>query len=240
MLSSKPDLVMINEPTKILAESIKRNVRRRNTFSGPHLYFWLLAALSCLAFWVPIRNLITFSRTHDYGSHILLIAPLSIFLVYLKGQTTFSVQLNPNRKETIIAGSGLFVLGLISLLVSQYKPLSVEKLSLEILSLVILWMSVFVFCYGRESFIRARFPLLFLLLLVPIPEFAIDKTIFALQAGSSDVAYGLLRIFNVPVLKEGFIHRLQFCTSQDITDSSEWCRSQILPAFAVAYGLSHR
>ena len=120
------------------------------------------------------------------------------------------------------------------------QPLSVEKLSLEILSLVILWMSVFVFCYGRESFIRARFPLLFLLLLVPIPEFAIDKTIFALQAGSSDVAYGLLRIFNVPVLKEGFIHRLQFYTSQDITDSSEWCRSQILPAFAVAYGLSHR
>ncbi len=43
---------------------------------------------------------------------------------------------------------------------------------------------------------------------MPIPEFVIDRAIFALQAGSSDVAYGLLRILNVPVLKEGFILRL--------------------------------
>jgi exosortase len=50
--------------------------------------------------------------------------------------------------------------------------------------------------------------LIFVLLLVPLPEFVIDRAIFALQAGSSDVAYGLLRILNVPVLKEGFILRL--------------------------------
>ena len=45
-------------------------------------------------------------------------------------------------------------------------------------------------------------------MLVPIPEFVVKKSIFALQAGSSDVAYGLLRILSVPVLKEGFVLRL--------------------------------
>jgi exosortase len=94
------------------------------------------------------------------------------------------------------------------LLLSRYQVLSADKLSLEILSLVILWISAFVYCYGRESFIKARFPLLFLLLLVPIPEFVIGRAIFALQAGSSDVAYGLFRILNIPVLKEGFILQL--------------------------------
>jgi exosortase len=73
---------------------------------------------------------------------------------------------------------------------------------------VVLWFSAFNFCYGSESLIRARFPLLFLLLLIPFPEFIIQRAIFALQVGSSDVAYGLLRILNVPVLKEGFILRL--------------------------------
>lgn len=183
-----------------------RNIR--NELMRRNIYFALLVIASLLAFWAPIKNLIEFVISHDYASHILLIAPVSIFLVYLKRQKIFSVQVDSTRKQTIIAGSGLFLLALIFLLISKYQPLSTEKLSLEILSLVMFWLSIFVFCYGTESFIKARFPLLFLLLLVPLPEFAIDKTIFALQAGSSDVAYGLLRILNVPVLKEGFILRL--------------------------------
>ncbi|MGH9515282.1 MAG: exosortase/archaeosortase family protein [Terriglobales bacterium] len=162
-----------------------------------------------MAFWGPIGNLIAFSLTHDYGSHVLLIAPLSIFLIYLKRHEVFpDVQANSDRKRTIMAGSGLFLLGLIFLLVSRYQPLNPEKLSLEILSLVMLWISGFILCYGSESFTKARFPLFFLLLLVPLPGFVVDKAIFALQTGSSDVAYGLLRILNVPVLKEGFILRL--------------------------------
>lgn len=200
--------ISVHEPRKIVAETIARTVRGRNQSSGQHFYFWLFAAVSCLLFLVPIKNLIAFSLLHDYGSHILLIAPLSIFLVYLKRQEIFSVQVSSNRKRTGIAGSGLFLLGLSVLVVSKYQSLSPDKLSLEILSLVILWMSVFVFCFGSESFVRARFPLLFLLLLVPFPEFMTDRAIFALQVGSSDVAYGLLRILNVPVLKEGFILRL--------------------------------
>jgi exosortase len=198
----------MREPTKVAGVSPKPNAQGRNKSFGPHFYFWFFAAIVCLAFWIPLGNLITFSLSHDYGSHILIIAPLSIFLVYLRRHQIFSnLQVRLNRK-TIIAGSSLFLLGLVVLLVSRYQPLSAEKLSLEILSLVILWFSVFNFCYGRESLSRARFPLLFLLLLVPFPAFVIDRAIFALQVGSSDVAYGLLRMLNVPVLKEGFILRL--------------------------------
>jgi exosortase len=183
-------------------QDIRDELVRRN------IYFALFVVASLLVFWAPIRNLVEFVIFHDYASHIPLIVPLSIFLVYLKRQKIFSVQVGSTRKQTIVAGSGLFLLALIFLLISKYQPLSTEKLSLEILSLVMFWLSIFVCCYGPESFVKARFPLLFLLLLVPIPEFAIDKIVFALQAGSSDVAYGLLRMLDVPVLKEGFILRL--------------------------------
>lgn len=133
---------------------------------------------------------------------------VSFLPLYMRQQKDFSVQVNSDRTRTIIAGSGLFLLSLSVLRLSNYQPLSPEKLSLEILSLVILGALVLVFGYGRESFRRARFPLLFLLLLVPVPQFVIDKIIFALQVGSSDVAYGLLRLLSVPVLKQGFILRL--------------------------------
>lgn len=176
--------------------------------SQRNIYFSIFVVASGVAFWVTLRQLVHFAVSHDYGSHILLIGPLSIFLIYLKRQTIFSVQVNPNRKRKRIAGSSLFLLGLMFLLISKYQPLNTKKLSLEILSLVLLWISAFIFCFGTESFLRARFPLLFSLLLVPVPEFVINKVIFALQAGSSDVAYGLLKMLSVPVLKEGFVLRL--------------------------------
>src|SRR5438270_8105584 len=148
------------------AASATQNVGRRKKSCRPHLYFWLCAAVFCLVFWVPLRTLITFSLTHDYVSHVLLIAPISVFLIYLKRQGIFSVQIDLNRKKTIMAGSSMFLLGLILLLSSKYQPLKTQKLSLEILSLVVLWISVFTFCYGTQSLRKARFPLLFLLLLV--------------------------------------------------------------------------
>ena len=61
---------------------------------------------------------------------------------------------------------------------------------------------------ATRAFTRARFPLLFLLFLVPIPDFLLDKVVFLLQAGSAAVAYWLLRLLNVPVFQQGFTLQL--------------------------------
>jgi exosortase len=187
----------------------------RNQLGRRNIYFVLLVVAISLTFLLPIKHLVEFAFSNDYASHTLLIAPMSIFIGYLRRREIFpDIETNRDRKGTIIAGSGLFLLALMFLLATRYQPLSADKLSLEILSLVILWISAFIFCYGTESFSKARFPLFFLLLMVPLPEFIIDRVVFALQAGSSDVAYGLLRVLNVPVLKEGFILRLPIVTLQ--------------------------
>src|SRR2546429_9414890 len=101
---------LVNEPTRTGAELITTNVRRRNKSSRPDFYFWLFVTGSCLAFWAPVRNLITFSLTHDYGSHILLIVPLRISLIYLRlHQTGADVHAALKRKETIIDWYCLFL-----------------------------------------------------------------------------------------------------------------------------------
>jgi len=105
-------------------------------------------------------------------------------------------------------GSLLFFAGLISWWLAGRHVLQGNSLSLVILAIVVIWMSGFVFFYGRRAFAIARFPLLFLLLLVPIPEILIDKIIFLLQSGSAGVAYGLLRLLGVPVFKRGFLLQL--------------------------------
>ena len=87
----------------------------RDKHARRNIYFLFFVVASLLAFWFPIKQLVEFVISHDYASHILLIAPVSVFLVYLKRQNIFSVQVDPNRKKMIIAGSGLFLLGLMFL-----------------------------------------------------------------------------------------------------------------------------
>lgn len=166
-----------------------------------HLYFFCFVLGSVFVFWTPLKHLISFSLTHDYGSHIILIGPASAYLIYLKHREVFS-----SVKTNVVTGSTLFLAGVISWSAAHhYSPLHTGYFSLEIAAIILLWISGFILCYGSQAFRAARFPLLFLMLLIPIPSFVLDKTIFLLQAGSAAIAYWLLRVLNVPVLKEGFV-----------------------------------
>jgi exosortase len=80
-----------------------------------------------------------------------------------------------------------------------------DSLSVEIAALVVLWIAGFALCYGTHALRAACFPLLFLMLMIPIPDLLIEKVIFSLQTGSAGVSYGLFKILNVPVFKEGFV-----------------------------------
>lgn len=86
-------------------------------------------------------------------------------------------------------------------------PQSVEhdQVSLSTFAVVVIWVGGFILCYGTRAFMKARFPLLFLFMLVPIPAAAIERIIFVLQSGSADVAYWLLRFLGVPVFKHDFV-----------------------------------
>jgi exosortase len=178
----------------------------RSPLLQPDLWFVLFLAVSLVVFWKSLRTLVSFSLTRDYASHIILTVPVSAYLIYLKRSKIFSAATNG-----IVPGSILFLIGTVFWWLAEQSsrsPLRENELSLITLAIVIIWISGFIFCYGTHAFARGCFPLLFLLLLVPIPEIAIEKITFFLQAGSAAVAYGLLRVFSVPVFKQGFILRL--------------------------------
>jgi exosortase len=71
-----------------------------------------------------------------------------------------------------------------------------------------MWIAGFAFFFGRTAFSQARFPLAFLLLAIPIPDFFLDKAIYLLQKGSAEIAAILFDWSGVPVLREGFVFHL--------------------------------
>jgi len=171
-----------------------------------HLSFLLFVVGSLFVFWKPLRGLISFSLTHDYGSHIILVAPASAYIIYLKRREIFT-----RLQSGLLAGSMLFLAGATLYWCSHPRALTFLQSgyeSAEILAIVILWISGFILAYGTRAFARACFPLLFLLFLVPIPDFLLRNVVFLLQAGSAEVAYWVLRLLNVPVFKQGFTLQL--------------------------------
>jgi exosortase len=88
---------------------------------------------------------------------------------------------------------------------SQFSDLnSTDHLSLVMVAIVLVWMAGFVLCYGMKSFRAALFPLLCLLMMIPIPTIALEKIVVALQEGSAVMTYALFKLMAVPVLWQHF------------------------------------
>jgi exosortase len=79
-----------------------------------------------------------------------------------------------------------------------------NSLSSEILALIIFWVAGFILCYGTRAFRAGAFPLLFLLLAVPIPNLWLDPLISAVRNGSTEVCSLIFNLAGVPFLRNGF------------------------------------
>jgi exosortase len=171
-----------------------------------HMCFLLFMILSLMALWPLLSALVTLSLHDDSYSHILAIPIISLSLLFLDRKSIFTgLGYSP-------AGSAvLFLLGIISYWAAKNTSSSEDanyRLSLEVCAMISMWMAGFVLCYGTRCVRAALFPLLFLLLMVPVPQVILDKIVFMLQKGSVAVAYVLFRLLSVPVFRHGFTFAL--------------------------------
>jgi len=169
------------------------------------LYFagWVLAA--CLLLLHPIVSFASYSLSNDNASHLMLIPVISAWVLFLERDRIFkTVGSDVATAMGFLAGGG--VLALMALLLGP-QWIALNRLSVYILALTLIWIAGFAFLFGRQALQNARFPLLFLLLTIPIPDFFLDKLIYFLQKGSAEIAAALFDWSGVPVLREGFVFR---------------------------------
>jgi exosortase len=79
-----------------------------------------------------------------------------------------------------------------------------DYLSVVMLGLVVLLWGIFLALFGTKAFRAALFPLVFLLLLVPIPDLLLDRVTLFLQLGSTELTDLLFRACGTPAFREGF------------------------------------
>ncbi len=172
--------------------------------SRRHGMFVAFIVISSLAFFKTLSAVIQFSlASSDSGSHIILVPVISFFVLYIERQRIFLI-----TRTSIGYGVSLALLGIFSHWLANRSGFRQEgnwQLSMETLSVVLVWIAGFLLFYGFVALRAAAFPLLFLLLMIPLPDVILDRTIYALQVGSTEISYLIFQAFGVPVSRHGFL-----------------------------------
>lgn len=175
-----------------------------------HVSFVALVLISSLAFYKTLSALITYSLHDESSSHIILIPLIAFFLLYVEGQTVFSI-----TRTNIGSGAGLALCGMILYWLASRGPFPQTgnwPLSIQTFAVILVWIGGFLVCYGFVALRAGAFPLLFLLLMVPLPDVVLDRAIHALQEGSTEIAYLIFQAVGTPVLRRGFLLSLPSVT----------------------------
>jgi exosortase len=132
-------------------------------------------------------------------SHGFLVPIFAAYLVWAKKDALLKTRITPTW-----SGIAVVAMGLVVLLLGIYGA----ELFLSRVSLVILLVGL-VLCFGGWELVKElRFPLLVLLLAIPIPAIIFNEITLPLQTLAAKAASSLLPIFGVPVLREGNIIEL--------------------------------
>ena len=168
-------------------------------FSG-----WVL--LSVLLFLGPVLALVRLSPAQDDSSYLVVIPLMSAVLLYLE-RDRIPAQTSGDK---LLSGVFLLLAAGTALAIHYGAGSKVAGLQLSgwILALVLVWSAGFSFLFGKTALRVSYFPFLFLLLMIPIPGFLLDRIIFLLQQGSAWITGVLFDIAGVPVLREGLVFHL--------------------------------
>ena len=171
-----------------------------------HIFFIVFSMLVLAIFFSPLRDLFRNSFHNELYSHIILIPFISGYFLYEKRKELFS---NPNY--SFIPGIVTLLTGIVLFLIGRFKTISLnpnDYLSLMTFAALVFWLGGIILFYGLKCLKTALFPLLFLFLMVPLPEFIMDKFIYALQVCSAEATYVFFRIAGIPLILEGFVFNL--------------------------------
>jgi len=171
--------------------------------SKRHAAFAAFVVLTSVAFYKTLSALIQYSLRNDSSSHIVLIPFIALFLIYMERQRIFSI-----TRMSVSPGVSLTLVGIVLLVLVSRSSFSRDgnwQLSLQTLAVLLIWAGGFLLCYGFFAFRAAAFPLLFLLLAIPLPDVILERATYALQAGSTEITYLIFQMVGTPVSRHGFL-----------------------------------
>jgi exosortase len=164
------------------------------------LNFVVLCAVSLLLWMRPLFDTFSLAVNDNRYTQILLILPVTAVLI-IQGWLE-----RGGKPQIWTPAAGLLIAALALACAARWGHFvesSDVRLAIEMLALVGWWIASFAFCFGLAALRACCFPLCFLVWIVPIPAFILDRVVAGLQQGSTVAAQWLFLLFRVPVARDG-------------------------------------
>jgi exosortase len=186
-----------------------------------------LCAAFVLLYWRVIAKLVSDWWTDDNYSHGFLIVPLAAYFAWERRHRLKQLPLHPNSIGLLI------VLGSIATLIAGILG---AELFLTRISIVGLIAGSILFLFGWQHLRMLAFPVLFLILMVPLPSIIFNQIAFPLQLLASRFGETALDVASIPVLREGNVIILAH-TTLEVAEACSGIRSLVsLLTLGIVYG----
>jgi exosortase len=162
-----------------------------------------LFCASIAIWWNPLATDMKLALSSDAHTHILLILPLSVALIYFQARGAHLACERERWLGLMLLSAALVLRGFTRWDVWPLSPSG--RLSLSIFALVMWWIGSVILCLGLRTFRSFLFPLCFLFLITPFPEHVLNWITEFLQQQTAVAAGALFRIARVPVTREGIM-----------------------------------
>jgi exosortase len=180
-----------------------------------------------LVYWQVIRKLVYDWAHDDNYSHGFLIVPLALYFAWERRAELEKLELRPSMLGLVLVVGSLAVL-LAGLLGSE--------LFLTRVSIIGTVTGMLLFLFGWAHLRVLAFPLVFLLLMVPLPAIIFNQITFPLQLLASQAGESAISAAGIPVLREGNLIVLAN-TTLEVAEACSGIRSLItLITLALVYG----
>jgi exosortase len=157
----------------------------------------VLALLAAAVGWLysgVLPGLVRQWANDDDYSHGFFVVPLAAFFAWERRDALMRASRRPSAGGLILLAGSLLVF-----IAGQFG----SELFLSRVSLVGVIAGLVLFLFGREHLRVLAFPVLFLLLMVPLPSILFNHIAFPLQMLASQMGEAVIAASGVPVLREG-------------------------------------
>ena len=175
----------------------------------------VLSALLTVLYWPVLVGLVQQWSTDSNYSHGFLIPLISAYLVWERWDQLRATPVQPNW-----SGLGFLLVGFGLLIAGQLGA----ELFLQRSSLILAIAGLVSMTTGPARLCVLRFPIAFLLFMIPVPAVVFNAIAFPLQTFAAQTAASCLAILEIPVLREGHIIMLAR-TSLEVAEACSGIRS---------------
>lgn len=188
----------------------------KNTYRKQNI---LLITVTALAF-IGLYHHTLIKLINDWSvdpnfSHGFLVPFVAVYMIWFKRRALLDAPNDPSRSGLvlILIGMGFHIVGTIG-----------AELFTMRLSMVVTLTGCIIYLFGFKRFTIILIPVLYLLLMIPVPAIIWNKMAFPLQLFAARMAGVVIDLIGIPVFREGNVLHLAN-TSLEVVDACSGLRS---------------